>query len=92
MQAAPEGEHDVTSAALSTLPLFASGMGSALGGLIANAAGLSQNIPPIVPAKWLYSLFVIVAALAIPIGFTIALTEERSSADELGSGHRQTDN
>lgn len=79
MAAAPEGEHDVTSAALSTMPLFATGMGAALGGLIVNVAGLPESSSPNVPANWLYGFFVIVAALSIPLGFRIARTEDRDA-------------
>ena len=78
MQAAPDGEHDVTSAALSTIQLFASGLGAALGGLIVNIAGLAAAEPnPVSAANWLYGLFITVAALAVPIGFSIARTEAR---------------
>lgn len=81
MQAAPDGEHDVTSAALSTIQLFASGLGAALGGLIVNLAGLASVSPtPITAANWLYGLFIVVAALAVPIGFSIARTEARFAA------------
>ncbi|WP_423067142.1 MFS transporter [Devosia sp. CN2-171] len=81
MQAAPDGEHDVTSAALSTIQLFASGLGAALGGLIVNLAGLAAATPtPIAAANWLYGLFIIVAILAVPIGFSIARTEARFTA------------
>ena len=78
MQAAPDGEHDVTSAALSTIQLFASGLGAALGGLIVNLAGLASATPtPVAAANWLYGLFIIVAILVVPIGFSIARTESR---------------
>ncbi len=78
MQAAPDGEHDVTSAALSTVQLFASGLGAALGGLIVNLAGLVSAVPtPVAAANWLFGLFIIVAAAVVPIGFSIARTEAR---------------
>jgi hypothetical protein len=80
MQAAPDGEHDVTSAALSTIQLFASGLGAALGGLIVNLAGLVSVVPtPAAAANWLYGLFIVVAALAVPIGLSIARREARSA-------------
>jgi MFS family permease len=80
MQAAPDGEHDVTSAALSTIQLFASGLGAALGGLIVNLAGLVSVVPtPAAAANWLYGLFIIVAAVAVPIGLSIARREARSA-------------
>src|SRR5690606_3402077 len=47
MQAAPAGEYDVTSAALSTIQLFATGMGAALAGLVVNLAGLSETGSPV---------------------------------------------
>lgn len=81
MQAAPDGEHDVTSAALSTIQLFASGLGAALGGLIVNLAGLASASPtPVTAASWLYGMFIVIATLAVPIGFSIARTEARFKA------------
>jgi MFS family permease len=77
MQAAPAGEYDVTSAALSTIQLFATGMGAALAGLVVNLAGLSETGSPVAAANWLYGLWIIVPALALPIGFAIARGEAR---------------
>ena len=71
----------MTSAALSTIQLFASGLGAALGGLIVNLGGLASVSPtPVTAANWLYGLFIVVAALAVPIGFGIARTEARFKA------------
>ncbi|MEO5807770.1 MFS transporter [Devosia sp.] len=68
MAAAPEGEKDITSAAISMVQLFASGFGAALGGTIVNLAGLSEKGSTqgaIHAANWLYSLFALVPIIAI---------------------------
>lgn len=71
----------MTSAALSTIQLFASGLGVALGGLIVKLAGLASAVPtPVAAANWLYRLFIIVAALVVPIGLSIARREARFAA------------
>ena len=76
MQAAPDGEHDVTSAALSTIQLFATGMGAALGGLIVNLAGLTETATTTAAANWLYGLLMLLPALAIPVALAIVRREE----------------
>ncbi len=49
-----------------------------MGGLIVNLAGLASATPtPVAAANWLYGLFIIVAILVVPIGFSIARTEAR---------------
>jgi hypothetical protein len=75
MQSAPAGEHDVTSAALSTLQLFATGAGAALAGLMVNLGGLGAAGPPVDAANWLYGLWVIAPALAIPLAWRLVRRE-----------------
>jgi MFS family permease len=77
MQAAPAGEYDVTAAALSTIQLFATGMGAALAGLVVNLGGLSETGSPVAAANWLYGLWILVPALAIPIGLVVVRREVR---------------
>ncbi len=77
LQAAPDGEHDVTSAALSTIQLFATGMGAALAGLVVNLAGLADGTAAVAPANWLYGLWAILPALAVPIAFAVVRREAR---------------
>ena len=77
-QAAPEGEKDLTSAAITMVQLFASGLGAAVGGVIVNLAGLSaagEAGDALAPAWWLYGLFALVPLLAIPLGLSIARGE-----------------
>jgi hypothetical protein len=76
MQAAPAGEYDVTSAALSTIQLFATGMGAALAGLIVNLAGIAETATTTSAANWLYALWMLLPAVALPIAFVIVRREE----------------
>ncbi|HHY50161.1 MAG TPA: MFS transporter [Alphaproteobacteria bacterium] len=76
MQAAPQGEYDVTSAALSTIQLVGSGMGAALAGFAVNLAGLGAG-DPATAANWLYGLWVILPALALPLTFAIVRRRAR---------------
>jgi hypothetical protein len=80
MQAAPVGEHDVTSAALNTISLFAVGMGAAIAGLVVNLGGLNGSSPPTAAANWLYGLWVLVPMLAAPIAWRIVWREGRTPA------------
>jgi MFS family permease len=82
LQAAPDGEHDVTSAALSMVQLFATGVGAALAGLVVNLAGLSDTVLPVAPANWLYGLWIILPLLAAPIALAIARREARQAAPQ----------
>ena len=64
---ASEGERDVAAASISTVQLLATAFGSALAGMVANLAGLSD--PGSVggaanAARWLFSVFTAAPALA----------------------------
>jgi MFS family permease len=81
-EAAPPGEKDVTTAAITMAQLFASGLGAAIGGLIVNTVGLARATGPahvLPPAFWLYGLF----ALVPPLG--IVLTQRLIRAERLRS-------
>jgi MFS family permease len=80
MRAAPQGEHDVTSAALSTIQLFASGMGAALAGLVVNLAGLRESGPAVAPANWLFGLWIVLPILALPLLVAIVRRETNPAA------------
>jgi len=80
LQAAPAGEHDVTSAALSTLQLFATGTGAAVAGLVVNLGGLGLPGSPVAAASWLYGLWVILPALAIPLAWRVVRREAGAPA------------
>lgn len=51
---APEGERDLASASITTVVMVGNAMGSALGGMVTNMAGLDT---PGVAAAWLFGLF-----------------------------------
>lgn len=72
MRAAPAGEYDVTSAALNTIQLFATGMAAAIAGLVVNLAGIGGNAPPVDAANWLYGLWVLLPLAAVPVALVIA--------------------
>lgn len=70
LQAAPAGEGDLTTASISMVQLFASGLGAAIAGVIVNAAGLASHPSvdaTIAASNWLFGLFVVVPLSAIPI-------------------------
>jgi MFS family permease len=74
LQAAPDGERDLTAASMSIVQLFASGLGAAIAGLIVNAAGLSSEptlLATIAAANWLYGLFILVPLVALPVAWRI---------------------
>lgn len=72
LQAAPEGERDLTSASISMVQLFAAGLGAAVAGVIVNAAGLASSASN--AALWLYGLFILVPIAAIPIAWRLVRT------------------
>ena len=70
-QVAPDGEQDLASAAITTVPLFATAFGAALAGMVANIAGLTEpgGIEGTASAAvWLFGVF----ALAPVMGILIA--------------------
>lgn len=78
LQAAPEGEGDLTSASISMVQLFASGLGAAVAGVIVNSAGLatSQTTAATISASnWLFGLFVLIPLATVPIAWSIARSE-----------------
>jgi MFS family permease len=82
MQAAPAGEKDVTTAAVSMAQPLAAGLGAAVAGMIVNLAGLARAGAPadtVSPALWLYGLFALVPLLAIPLGLAVARWQASSA-------------
>lgn len=75
LQAAPQGERDLTSASISMVQLFAAGLGAAVAGVIVNGAGIAAG-PGVsgasTAALWLYGLFILVPLVAIPIAWRLA--------------------
>lgn len=70
LTAAPAGESEKASASITTVQLLATAFGTALTGLVVNAAGIT--IPGGVPgaqqaASWLFGLFMIMPILAIVV-------------------------
>lgn len=77
LQVAPKGERDLASASITTVQLFATALGAALAGMVANMAGLTD--PGGVPgtsstALWLFAAF----ALAPAVGLFSAMRVARS--------------
>lgn len=82
LQAAPEGERDLTSVSISMVQLFASGLGAAVAGVIVNGAGLATSqttATTINAANWLYGLFIVVPLITIPIIWSIARGERAAA-------------
>lgn len=78
LQAAPDGERDLTSASISMVQLFASGLGAAIAGVIVNAAGLSSErtlSATLGAANWLYGLFILVPLVALPVAWAVVRSE-----------------
>jgi hypothetical protein len=57
-------------------------MGVAIAGLIVNLAGLTEASLPVAPANWLYGLWLILPALAIPVALTVVRRGNRSTAPQ----------
>jgi MFS family permease len=67
LQAAPAGEGDLASASLTTVQLFATAVGAALAGMVANLAGLTEPGGPAGAADaalWLFAVFAAGPAVA----------------------------
>lgn len=79
LQAAPEGEKDLTSASISMVQQFAGGFGAAFAGVIVNAAGLASGdgtAATINAANWLYGLFALVSLATVPVVWSIVRREK----------------
>lgn len=79
-QVAPAGEHDLAAASITTVQLFATALGAALAGMVANVAGLTDpgGVAGISNAAgWLFGVF----ALAPIIGVFTALRVVRFHAE-----------
>lgn len=84
-QVAPAGEQDLASASITTVQLFATALGAALAGMVANVAGLTDpgGIAGMASAAgWLFGVF----ALAPVLGLFTALRVVRWYADVRGHG------
>jgi len=71
-------DNDRVSATLGMVQLFASGIGAAIGGVIVNAAGLPQAVDvagAVAPARWLYGIFAVLTAIAIPFALSVVRSE-----------------
>lgn len=68
LQIAPPGEEDLAASSIMTVELFATAMGAALAGMVANLGGLAN--PGGVPgtagaAQWLFAMFALAPALCL---------------------------
>jgi MFS family permease len=73
-------DNDRVSATLGMVQLFASGIGAAIGGVIVNAAGLPQAVDvagAVAPARWLYGVFAVLTALAVPFALSVVRSPPR---------------
>jgi MFS family permease len=73
---------DRVSATLGMVQLFASGIGAAVGGVIVNAAGLPLAVDAagaVAPARWLYAIFAVLTAIAIPFALGVVRSEPRAA-------------
>ena len=85
LQAAPDGERDLTSASISMVQLFASGLGAAVAGVIVNGAGLAAGdtaLNNLNAANWLYGLFIVVPLAALPIVWAIVRGERAALVEQ----------
>ena len=85
LQAAPDGERDLTSASISMVQLFAAGLGAAVAGVIVNAAGLASGTSvasALNAANWLYGLFILVPLAAVPIAWAIVRSDWPEAAEQ----------
>jgi hypothetical protein len=72
---APPADSNRVSAGLGMVQLFASGLGAAIGGVVVNAAGLPGAVDSAAverPAQWLFIVFTLICALAIPVALRAA--------------------
>ncbi|WP_255468849.1 MFS transporter [Reyranella sp. CPCC 100927] len=68
LQVAPRDEQDLASASLTTVQLFATALGAALAGMVANLAGLTEPggvTGTANAARWLFGVFAVTPALCI---------------------------
>jgi predicted MFS family arabinose efflux permease len=83
LQIAPRGEEDLAASSIMTVELFATAMGAAMAGMLANLGGLSS--PGGVPgtssaAQWLFAVFTIAPALCL------LTSRQTASADSRATG------
>jgi len=84
-QVAPDGEQDLASASITTVQLFATALGAALAGMVANVAGLTDPggiAGTASAARWLFGIF----AFAPILGILAALRVVRLHSKDQVSG------
>jgi predicted MFS family arabinose efflux permease len=77
LQVAPQDEQDLASASITTVQLFATAVGAALAGMVANLAGLSEPggmAGTANAARWLFWLFALAPLVAMPTVFVVRRT------------------
>jgi MFS family permease len=87
LQVAPEDEQNLAASAITTIQLFATALGAAVAGMIANLAGLTTpggNAGAASAAYWLFVLFAIAPLLAFPLAISIT-ANMRNGPDGAGS-------
>jgi len=73
LHVAPGDEQNLAASAITTIQLFATALGAAVAGMIANLAGLTEpgGVAGTAAAYWLFLLFAIAPLLAIPVSISI---------------------
>lgn len=74
LHVAPEDEQNLAASAITTIQLFATALGAAVAGMIANLAGLTNPggvEGAATAAHWLFLLFAIAPLLAFPVAISI---------------------
>ena len=83
LQVAPSGDQDTAATSITTVQLFATALGSALAGMLANLGGL--NVPGGIEgtsnaAWWLFAVLAVAPLLAISAAVRVAAALKRESA------------
>ncbi|MFO2465585.1 MFS transporter [Pseudomonas sp. 15FMM2] len=83
-QVAPAGEQDLAAASITTVQLFATALGAALAGMVANIAGLTDpgGITGMASAAgWLFGIFALAPALAIFTALRVARLRSKTAPE-----------
>ena len=91
LQVAPRDEQDLASASLTTVQLFATALGAALAGMVANLAGLTEPggvAGTANAARWLFGVVALAPVLCMLTARLCARVRPRAAAERPGSAGR----
>jgi len=83
---APFSERNLASASITTVQMFATAFGAALGGMVANLAGLTEPgglAGTGAAARWVYGLFALAPALCLWVALRVARLRPPHAANEV---------